>query len=129
MIKLALKIIISPKHDQFDFYVVIEDGEVVRCKLLIYSGLMTDFYIKDFFSKGKWKGTNEFIVKAKDEFEIRILVDQCTAELLNLSSYEKPPRFEMMKAKLSAADKGKAFKDFIHSMPPAMAAIITHVPN
>ena len=61
--------------------------------------------------------------------EIHINVDKCSVEFVNLTSYDKSPFFEMMKADLSDEEKEKAHKDYIHSLPPAIAAIVTHEPN
>lgn len=51
---------------------------------------------------------NEFLFKPKEEFEIQILVDTCSYEVINLTNYEKPPIFELMKSDITKADKAKA---------------------
>ncbi len=123
------KIVVSPKIDRFNFYAVIEESGNQICKLLIYSG-KTTHYFEDFFFYGKWKNENEFVISGKrKEVEIHVSVDKCSCEFKNLTHYEKPPYFEMMRADISEADKEKAYRDWVHSMPPGIAAIVTQEPN
>jgi len=59
--------------------------------------------------------------------ETHILLNENKVEFLNLTPYEKPPIFEMMKAKAvkSKEESDKAYNDWIHSLPPSVAAIVT----
>jgi hypothetical protein len=61
--------------------------------------------------------------------EISVFIDRCTVEYKNLTSYEKPPYFELMKAGLSDEEKGRARKDWEHSLPPSHAAVIRQADN
>jgi hypothetical protein len=109
---------------------LIKQDEKDKCRLLIYKGKPSDYYIADLFFYGKWKDTNEFIITGKlKEMEIHITIDSCSVEYINLTSYPKAPFFEMMKADISDQDNKKAYDDYIHSLPPGIAAIVTHEPN
>lgn len=98
---LVGKVIIQPKTDRFDFYISIEDAGQEKCRLLLYGGKTTDFYIADFFFYGKWKSPTVLIIKGKDQgIEIHILIDECKAKYKNFTKYKKPPNFELMKAEI-----------------------------
>ncbi|MBL0182890.1 MAG: hypothetical protein IPP96_11605 [Chitinophagaceae bacterium] len=126
---LVAKLFIQPLVDRFNFSLLIEEANKEKCKILLYSGIPSSYYIQSFFLNGKWRGQNEFLFKPKREFEIKAIVDKCLCEVINLTEYEKPPLFEMMKADISKIDIDKAHADWVHSMPPAIAAIVTHNPN
>ncbi len=126
---LVAQLFIKPYIDRFEFVLVLQDENEEKCKLLLYSGAPSSYYIHSFFQKGKWRGINEFSFKAKDEFEIKILVDTCSYEVVNLTNYEKPPMFELMRSDITKTDKAKAHEDWLHSLPPAVTAIIIHNPN
>lgn len=127
---LIAKIIVHPEIDRLNYFVLIEEDEMIKCRVHFYSGLTTLFYYPALFASGNWKSDNEFIITGKQkEMEIRILIDQCKAEFKNLTNYDKPPYFEMMRADISDEDREKAHQDWLHSLPPAHAAIITQQPN
>lgn len=123
--KINAKIVIRPYEDRFDFFVLIEEGKKQICRLLIYQGKTTDFYIDDLFFYGKWKSINEFIITGKNkEVEIHVYIQDKKVKYLNLTSYEKAPFFEMMRANISKEDASRSYEDWLHSLPPAYAAII-----
>lgn len=123
------KVIINPKTDRFDFYTSIENNGVEKCKMLIYSSKTTPCFA-DFFFYGRWKGDNEFIITGKKGvIEIHVFVDSCSIQFVNLTSYDKPPYFELLRAGISKEDEDKAYRNWVHSMPPGIAAITTHEPN
>lgn len=127
---LIAKVIIHPEEDRFNFYALIEENEREKCRLLIYSGKTTDYYIDALFFYGKWKNINEFIITGKrKEIEIHISIDKCSVEYVNLTSYGKAPFFEMMRADTSKQDRARAHEDWLHSLPPAHAAIIRQAEN
>lgn len=125
---LAAKVIIHPELSRFNFFVSIEDGGIEKCRLLVYTGKTTDFYIADLFFYGKWKSANEFILSGKrSEIAIHIIIDECRSIFVNTSEDNtKAPLFELFK---SDADKEKTLKEYIASLNPAIAAIITQSPN
>lgn len=125
-------LIIHPEFNKFNFYVLIEIDRKENCKLAIYSGKATDYYIDDFFSYGEWQNDNEFIITGKrKEVEIRIFINECKVEFKNLTTYTKPPYFEMMRAdeSISVEEKERAYQDWQHSLPPAVAAVIRDAHN
>ncbi|WP_298731702.1 hypothetical protein [uncultured Chitinophaga sp.] len=125
---LVAKVIVVPQPYNFDFYILIEDGDVQKCKLAIYRGKPTDYYIDDLFSTGKWKGEDEFILKGKkSEIEFHLQLSTCNLKFVNVTdNKDKAPLFELMK---SSADKNKTLKDYIESLNPAIAAMLTNTLN
>ncbi len=128
---LVAKIIVHPLVTRFDIYALIEENGNTKCKLMIYSGGTDDFYFAALFANGKWNGTNEFIITGKQkEMEIHVHVDKCSIEYINTSGYNgKAPFFELMKVHSSKEESDRAYKDWIHSLPPGIAAIITNEAN
>lgn len=125
--ELSIKLVINPREYQFDFYVLAMRGETQTCKLYLYDGKCTDFYFSDIFSTGKWKSDNEFVISGKaKQVDFHILIDECKIKLVNLTDYEKPPLFEMMR---SGQASEKVYGDWLHSLPPAAAAIIRRADN
>ena len=66
--------------------------------------------------------------KAK-EIELHVFVDECRKELVNLTPYEKPPYFQMMRADVSEEERDKAYRDWKHSLPPSISSVIDYEPN
>lgn len=121
---------IKPQNKRFDFFASIKNGDTELCNLPIFSGGTSDFYFSNFFSKGKWTAKGELIISGSStEVEIRINTEACTVEFVNLTRYEKPPLLELMRSDLSEEEKSKAYRDWIHSLPPGMAAIVDSNPN
>ena len=125
--EFVAKIIIHPEEASFSFYVLIEQSGIEKCKLLIYQGKPTDFYIDDLFFYSKWKGVNEFIIKGKrSEIEYHIYVDNCNVELVNISENKNSaPIFNLFKA----SPPPGALQDYIASLPPAIAAALNYNEN
>lgn len=127
---LMAKIIVHPEMNKFDFYVLIEKQGKVICNQWIYCGITDPLYFTELFSEAKWKNVNELVITGKKkEVEIKILIDDCKIEYKNLTRYDRPPYFEMMRADISSEEKEKAYKDWKHSLPPAVAAIIRGADN
>jgi hypothetical protein len=127
---LIAKIVVQPKIDRFDYFIVIEENGVIKCKLKIYSGKTDIFYFDALLSSGKWQSINKLIITGKrKDVEIQVDVEKCEVAFKNLTNYSKAPYFEMMRADISEADREKAYQDWLHSLPPANRAIITHEPN
>lgn len=124
------KVVIHPESDRFNYYAVIEENGKVRCKVHMYNGRTGVFWGEDFFSYGKWRGENELIIWGKKkEVEIHILIDECKADFLNLTRYANPPYFTVMRADISEEEREKAYQDWKHSLPPAVAAIVRQAHN
>src|SRR5688572_24826744 len=99
---LIAKLIVHPKNNSFQYYIQIEKNGQTKCKQLIYNGFTNLFYVDDLFKKGKWKNDNNFILTGtKGEVEIHITIDQCKVEFVNLTAYEKPPRFQLFRTDIS----------------------------
>ena len=120
-----IKVVVRPSEDVFRIYAIVENNSFKKCELLIYSGVTTDYYFDYFFSSGKWVGAQSFILSGKKkEQEIRILLDECQMELVNLTNYPNPPFFTLLRKDISAEEKEKAHKDFHHSLPPAIGGFV-----
>ncbi|HWB90840.1 MAG TPA: hypothetical protein VG605_03270 [Puia sp.] len=127
---LVAKLIVYPEMNKFDYYVLIENQGKVVCDQWIYSGITDLIYFPELFSEGRWRGDKEFVITGKcREVEIRILIDDCKIEYKNLSPYDRPPYFEMMRADISSEEKEKADEDWKHSLPPAVAGITRRADN
>ena len=124
---LTAKVLVHPQISKFTFYVQVEQDENVVCRVPVYHGKTTDWYFP-MFSKGKWKGDKAFSIVNK-EVEIRVLLDECWAEIINLTPYDNPPHFQMMKAELSTEERDKSYEDWLHSLPPAVASVVTNQLN
>jgi hypothetical protein len=120
-------IIIHPRHDKFSFYFSAVKNDEILCKILLYEGVCSDYYVPAIFHNGKWKTENEFIIKDKNkELELHIFINQNSAQLVNLTQYKSPPFYEMMKA--GGHNEG-SYKDWLHSLPPGAAGAISFEPN
>lgn len=130
-ITLVANVIVHPDTARFDYYIVIEEGGKQKCKGLIYSGKPVSIYtFADFWGIGKWSGTNEFILTGKrKEVETRITIEGCKVKITNLTNYDNPPFYTLMKSGISKEEEEKARKDWEHSLPPAIAAMIRRADN
>lgn len=127
---LVAKIIVHPEMNKFDYYVLIENQGKVICDQWIYSGITDLIYFPELFSEARWKDAKELVLTGKrKEVEIKIMIDDCKTEYKNLSQYDRPPYFEMMRADISSEDKEKAYQDWKHSLSPAVAGIIRKADN
>jgi hypothetical protein len=126
---LSGELYVHPEINKFKFFLVIKDGGFEKCKLLIYES-QPAINIDYFFSFGKWKNEKEIIITGKEkQVAINIKVDKCKVVYVNLTKYDKPPLFEMMKADISKEDKEKAYQNWIHSLPPAIASVLRDSDN
>jgi hypothetical protein len=127
---LVAKIIVHPEMNKFDYNVLIEKKGEVICDQWIYSGITDLVYFSELFSDAKWIDTKELVITGKrKEVEIKILIEGCKVEYKNLSPYDRPPYFEMMRADISSEEKDKAYQDWKHSLPPAVAGVIRRADN
>jgi hypothetical protein len=128
--QLTAKLTISPFEDWFDYYVTVGKSGHQIIKLLIFRGKPSVLYASEIFSSGKWQTNNEFIITDKNnEVEIHVRIDNGEVKYINLSPYEKPPYFEMMRADISKIENENAYRDWMHSLPPDVSGIITYEPN
>lgn len=127
---LIAKITVQPGMDKFDYFLLIEESGNEICKILIYKGRTNIFYFDQLFNVGKWKNDEELIITGKEkQIQLRVFIDRCKVEYINLTPYSKPPLFEMFRADISDADRDKAHKDWMHSLPPAIAANVRESEN
>jgi len=127
---LIAKLVIHPNPDAFEYFIHIEEQGKLKCKLPIYNGFTNIIYVADLFWFGKWKNDNDFVLTGKKkEIEIHIKVDSCKVKYVNLTAYEKAPRFEMFRSDISPEERETARKDWEHSLPPAIAAFIRDANN
>jgi hypothetical protein len=119
---LVAKIIVNPRIDKFDYFVLIEEEQITKCKIHIYSG-KPGILITEFFFYCKWKSSNELLIWGKEKVvQTQIFVDKCTFNIINLSPYDYPPYYTIMKADVSKEEMEYAFKCWLHSLPPNIAA-------
>ncbi len=119
---LVAKIILHPRVDKFVYYISIENKGQEFLRLLLYNGLPGYDYFTKFFQKGKWRGENEVIITGKDNIvETHVLLDQKRIDFINLTNYENPPMFQLMKADISKKEKERALNDWYDSLPLEMS--------
>ncbi len=122
---LIAVIIVDPKPDKFDYYILIKKDNVEKCRVHLYSGLTNLYYFDKFFQYGKWKREDELIMTGKaKEVEIHLSIKDCSIKYVNLTVYEKPPMFEMFRSGLSEEEKDKAYSNWRSSLPPEINAVI-----
>jgi len=113
------KITIQPQENTFTFYVTIEEEVKGKCKILLFNGKTSDYYITALFSYAKWYGTGKVVISGKyKEVEMHVDVNKCSVDIVNLSRYEKPPFFEMMRSDISESDIEIAYQNWLNSLPP-----------
>jgi hypothetical protein len=126
---LVAKLLIHPKVDRFEFYISIEVAGSAKGKVLIYNGKPNDFYFEAILSNCVWEG-NEIVISGKNkEVEININSETLHVRYINKTPYQKSPFFEMMRADISKSENAEAYEDWLHSLPPAKAAILREADN
>lgn len=114
---------IEPNSSFFDFYLVVKEHDQQKIGQLIFRGRPSDYYIDQLFAKCEWLNVHEFIITgAEKQMNIRFECKQSKLTLENLTTFAKPPLWEMMKYQ-SEADE-TAYQNWIRSLPPAFSAII-----
>jgi hypothetical protein len=122
---VVAKILVKPLVFSFEYFAVKELDDIETARILFYNGITTFFYLNKFFQKGKWQGDNKIILTGTDKIvETHIYLDEEKVEYINLTTYAKPPFFELMKAGISKEDREKYTKDWEHSLPPHMGGIV-----
>ena len=118
---LTAKLIVHPITSLFQYYIQIEDQGKIKCRQLIYNGFTNIFYVDDLFKNGTWKNDTSFIITGvKKEVEIHVTAENCSVEYINLTSYEKPPYFEMFRSDITQEEREKAAKNWKDSLPAWM---------
>ena len=124
------KVLINPQIDRFNFYVQVEDTNRIICKKLVYSSIPIDTFLDYFFSRGKWRGMTKLTISGKiKELEIQVDVDTCEITVVNLSRYSNPPTFQVFKYGLTKEEGDKAYADWLHSLDPSVAGVISRSQN
>jgi hypothetical protein len=112
--------------DRFLYFIVVERQGKVTNRILIYQGITNFYYFTMFFQKGNWKSENHLVLTGKENVvETHVFINENRVEFVNLTSYDKPPIFEMMKTRISEEEKEKAHQDWLHSLPPSVATLIS----
>lgn len=126
---MVAQLLVEPELSLFKYFIDIK-GQGKACRIHIYSGGTDIFYLPAFFDKGVWDGTNLFTLRGtKNETAIQINYDKCLFDVINLTNYPMPPYFQMMRGDISQEEKRSALKDWEHSLPPEIAAIVTNTSN
>lgn len=118
-----ITITIHPLLRYFNVYLELERNGNPLVNLLIYKGINVPDYFTDFFSKGKWL-KKEFILSGNDtDMEIHLSLEDYSLTYVSTSGLEgKAPKFEFRKAD---TDRKKALEEFLHTLNPAIVAVIT----
>lgn len=124
---LVCKIVVKPLINKFILFAEVEKNGKIICKTTIFEGLTTMFYLDSFFCFAKWKGENEVIIYGKQKtVRTHLLIESCTLDIVNLTGFENPPYYTLMKYKISNELRDKAQKDWRDSLPPNIEKIIRY---
>lgn len=127
---LIARILIHPLMDRFEILIAIERAGSVNCETIIFKGISGFFYLNKYFFYGKWKNDKLLVISGKEkEVETHVLIDECTSKVINLTPYDQPPYFTLMKKEISDDQRKKSNDDWLHSLPPAVAAILRNTQN
>lgn len=122
---VLVKLLILPSTTYFDYHLIVQRNEMEICRQFLYRGKPAPDIVSYFFSKPKWKNKNELVIEGQEkQMRIRLDISSCTLEFQNLTQYPNPPLWEMMKVGISEQENKSAYEDWIHSLPPAVAAIV-----
>lgn len=119
------KIIVVPGKSSFLFFASMHVRSEAKCVVPLFTGLPTPVYFDQFFSRCKWKADGTVLIHGSSK-ESAFLIDSknCKVNLLNLSNYDAPPSLEMMRGHVDDARKRATYKDWLHSLPPSLAALL-----
>jgi hypothetical protein len=127
---LTGNIIVHPQPDYFLISISIEEQGQVICSFPVFKGGPTYYYLDDLFFYLKWKEKDELIVYGKKkEVALHILVAEGKVDFVNLTTFEKPPFWEIMRADLPELDGKKAYENWLYSLPPAVASVVRGANN
>lgn len=116
---------VIPYTDFFDYYITVQRDGIEICKQFLYRGKPNPSIAFYFFSRPKWKNKNELLIEGEEkQMRIRLDISSCTLEFQNLTQYTNPPLWEMMKVGIGEQESKSAYEDWLHSLPPAVAAIV-----
>ena len=92
------KLFVHPIEDRCDVFAQIEFKSQVKCRVKIYSGFSAFFfYCEDLFHYLIWETDQQITISGKTrETEIKIFVDDCRLEVVNLTLDGKPTIYESM---------------------------------
>lgn len=119
------KFLINPQTKYFDyFFLVLKEGKDL-CKVNIYRGKPTTFYLDSFFSTVIWNNKDLITIEGREkQMKMTLNVVKCDLNFQNLTEYAVPPLWEMMKAEISEQENKNAYENWLHSLPPAYSAIV-----
>ncbi len=112
---LSVKLAVRPLINNFIYYCIIEEDNIVKSKIQIYNGLPCVYFGEFLFYYGKWQARNELVLTGIiKEVEIHVNVDDCQVEIINRTPYSNPPFFTAMRFDISEEEREKAGIDVEH---------------
>jgi len=128
--KTVCQFLINPQTKYFDYFFLIQKDGNDLCKINIYRGKPSTFYLDSFFSTMIWNNENQVIIEGKEK-QMKMILDvaNCKLNFQNLTRYPIPPLWEMEKAEISEQENMTAYENWLHSLPPAYSAIIRESEN
>ncbi|MFT3677209.1 MAG: hypothetical protein QM781_15035 [Chitinophagaceae bacterium] len=122
---VLVKLLILPSITYFDYHLIIQRDGAEICRQFLYRGKPAPDIVTYFFSKPKWKNKNELVIEGEEkQMRLRLNISNCNLEFQNLTQYPSPPLWEMMKVGISEQESKSAYENWLHSLPPAVAAMI-----
>lgn len=128
--KLVAYISVNPKMHSFDYSLVTTLDGIQTSKIPFYKGLTNTYYLPMFFQKAKWRGEDRIVLTGKGNIvETHVVLADKVVSYVNLTKYEKPPLFELMKAGISKQVKEKHSLNWRDSLDPKVAEILDQIDN
>ncbi|PZP46662.1 MAG: hypothetical protein DI598_11815 [Pseudopedobacter saltans] len=111
------KIIVNPQIDKFVYYLQVEVNNLIKCKIEFFNGITANHFGEELFNTCKWINNNQLVIYSKNDHEVDIffLIDACSFEIKNLTTYENPPMYTTRRADITKVVKDKANEDWLSS--------------
>ncbi len=121
----SFKLLINPQTKYFDYFFLIQKDGKNLCRIPIYRGKPSTYYLDSFFSTLTWNNESQLTVTGKEK-QMKIILDttSCKLTFQNLTKYPKPPLWEMMRADIDEQQSSNAYENWLDSLPPGYSAII-----
>lgn len=127
---IGVSLLVIPSPMYFDFFLVLQENFKQMFHAHVFRGKPSDYYIDMLFSKSQWKTDKEFVLSGSErQMQLTLILDGYQLKFENLTSFPKPPLWEMMKFHSQETEGIIAYENWIHSLPPAYAAMLRQAGN
>jgi hypothetical protein len=122
-------LIVEPNEDLFKYFIRVQSKEFLT-EQLIYLGRPEILYVPGLFGKCIWKQEGKLVLTGSEK-DMEMWVDYVgkKIEIINLTKYNNPPYYQMMRADISQELRESASLDWKHSLPPHVSALMDQREN